>query len=321
LAASRRRFGALPEGVALAASFALILALDYWNGPYFSLQILYLMPIAVAAWRLGRGAAYACALLAGTAFVLVDVDPLLHGTHLYLLAWKAVTSIGVFAIVAELVSRHRLAIDRLEALASTDPLTGLPTRRVFLQALDGELARAARFGHPLSVAFIDLDDFKKINDSLGHAAGDHVLRATGAVLRNHFRGEDVVARIGGDEFAVLLLECDADEARRLALRALEGTARALRAEGSTVTCSVGLLTCREPRGVGAVAMLARADALMYSVKRAAKSAVRHEIWPAAEEAIGPRRKRPPSDLAEARGGAPVRLRLEATPASRHQRRA
>jgi diguanylate cyclase (GGDEF)-like protein len=197
-------------------------------------------------------------------------------------------------------------------------LAARPTR---FGPLSEGVALAARFGHPLSVAFIDLDDFKKINDTLGHAAGDHVLRATAAVLRDHFRREDVVARIGGDEFAVLLLECDADEARRLALRALDATARALRAEGSRVTCSVGLVTCREVRAISAAAVLDRADALMYSVKRAAKSAVRHEVWPAAEEEIGQRRKRPSSEPSEAHRGAPVRLRLEATPASRLPRRA
>jgi diguanylate cyclase (GGDEF)-like protein len=312
LAASRTRFGPLSEGVALGAGFALILAIDSWNGPYFSLQILYLLPIAVAAWRLGRKVAYACAILAGVAFALVNVDPSLHGAHPYLLLWRAVSGIGVFAIVAELVSRHRRAIDRLEALASTDPLTDLPTRRVFLEVLEAEVGRASRFGHPLSVAFIDLDDFKKINDTLGHAAGDHVLRATAAVLRDHFRREDVVARIGGDEFAVLLLECDAEEAMRLALRALDATARALRAEGSTVTCSVGLLTCREVRAISAAAVLDRADALMYSVKRAAKSAVRHEVWPQEEAGSGSRRRHAPP----APAGTPVRLRLEATSASR-----
>jgi diguanylate cyclase (GGDEF)-like protein len=131
-------------------------------------------------------------------------------------------------------------VARLEADATTDPLTGLANHRAFQERLRAELARAARHAGGVAVALVDVDNFKAVNDAGGHAIGDEVLRTVAATLREHLRTEDVLARVGGDEFAVLLPQVGADEARQALERARRAIERAHHAGGARVTISVGL---------------------------------------------------------------------------------
>jgi diguanylate cyclase (GGDEF)-like protein/putative nucleotidyltransferase with HDIG domain len=131
-------------------------------------------------------------------------------------------------------------VARLEADATTDPLTGLANHRAFQERLRAELARAARHAGGVAVALVDVDNFKAVNDAGGHAIGDEVLRTVAATLREHLRAEDVLARVGGDEFAVLLPQSSAETAQQAlerARRAVEGTDHA---GGARVTISIGL---------------------------------------------------------------------------------
>jgi len=107
------------------------------------------------------------------------------------------------------------AHDVLERLAMTDELTGLPNRRHFFSALEKEYARIVRHGHVACLAILDLDFFKRVNDKHGHAAGDEVLKHFAGMLRDHLRNEDIMGRIGGEEFAVLMPETNQDGARAM----------------------------------------------------------------------------------------------------------
>jgi diguanylate cyclase (GGDEF)-like protein len=108
--------------------------------------------------------------------------------------------------------------DVVQRQAITDDLTGLVNRRRFMDGLGAEIERARRFGSPLAVVLADLDDFKRINDAYGHHAGDDVLRSFADLVRSHVRDVDVPARIGGEEFAILLPETNSDDAARVAER-------------------------------------------------------------------------------------------------------
>ncbi|MBL8719017.1 MAG: GGDEF domain-containing protein [Myxococcales bacterium] len=133
------------------------------------------------------------------------------------------SALGLFVDTLSLARDNRALLSRVEALASTDPLTTLATRRAFDERLAEEIARATRDRAPLSLILIDLDHFKAINDRLGHAEGDAVLRSVGGVVLANVRGHDFAARIGGDELAVLLPGAALSEgllvARRLAASA------------------------------------------------------------------------------------------------------
>ncbi|HZO44640.1 MAG TPA: GGDEF domain-containing protein [Xanthobacteraceae bacterium] len=172
-------------------------------------------------------------------------------------------------------ARRQLAV--LEARADVDPLTELPNRRAFERELARSLAYVKRHGTGAALLYLDLDDFKRVNDRHGHAAGDAMLRAVASVLGRHVRESDVVARIGGDEFALLLWNCDEADAaaKALALEVSIGRTIATHAGVAlTVGASVGtaqLLPLDEPAET-----IGRADRAMYA-RKAARRAV-----PAAE---------------------------------------
>lgn len=170
-------------------------------------------------------------------------------------------------IVARIRTRLYLHVASLRERASHDGLTGLLNRGALEERTAAESAQADRDGSPLSLLAIDVDDLKGINDALGHMRGDAVLRQVASALTNATRRHDAVARIGGDEFAVLLPGAGEAAARAVAEGLRREVARALGEEVDGVTISVGAATAREPIP-GFEALLADADAAMYSGKRA-----------------------------------------------------
>ena len=179
--------------------------------------------------------------------------------------------ITAVATIARDTSERALYEEELRKLADTDPLTGLSNRRRFFEDLEQLLAYLLRYKRPGAVLMIDLDDFKRVNDMLGHEAGDELLVRTADVLRTQARRSDLVARLGGDEFIVALPEVDAAQAEQTAQRldaALHAEATA--AVGATtgpVTASVGVATFAAGEEIAARDLVRRADEAMYEVKR------------------------------------------------------
>jgi diguanylate cyclase (GGDEF)-like protein len=163
----------------------------------------------------------------------------------------------------------------MERLAHTDSLTGLANRRFFMQRLHEEIERARRHGHPLSVLLLDLDLFKQVNDTHGHDAGDRILVAVAATIQAVKRASDVVARFGGEEFALLLPETDGAGAARLAERLRHGIATTrVDAAGQpvSVTTSIGSATIRT-RESDLDDLLVRADRALYRAKHGGRDRV------------------------------------------------
>ncbi len=178
----------------------------------------------------------------------------------------AIAGIGV--IIRDISSIKDLE-NRLREMALRDPLTGLYNRRHFEAELDRELALARRNGHQGALFVLDLDDFKAVNDNHGHAAGDDMLRSVGTVLVQRLRGSDLIARIGGDEFAAILPDVDGVHALAIA-RSLEERVGALRRGPSgqiTITASIGVAGYDGSLPVASATLLAEADAAMYARKR------------------------------------------------------
>ncbi|MDP9830830.1 GGDEF domain-containing protein [Kineosporia succinea] len=173
-----------------------------------------------------------------------------------------------------LAYRNSLAHSELRVQALTDPLTGLVNRTGFTEAT-GQVLSHPDPG-PVSVLFIDLDDFKEVNDNLGHAAGDALLVRVAALLQSLVRTDDVVARLGGDEFAVLLRGIDEDAAARIAERVVLGTSMLTSGPDGeyTIGASIGLV--RGEPGAGLEDLLIRADLAMYEAKGRGKG--RLQAW-------------------------------------------
>lgn len=171
--------------------------------------------------------------------------------------------------------RMRAYNRKLHELATRDPLTGVMNARAYYAACDQQIRLGQRHGRPFSVLFVDLDHFKRINDTLGHAAGDEVLRTVAQTLRQSVRGSDLLGRIGGEEFSVFLPETDLNGATQLAegLRsAIEACRPMVGNEGIQITASIGVATSRAPTAT-LQTIQERADAAMYRAKQAGRNRV------------------------------------------------
>jgi diguanylate cyclase (GGDEF)-like protein len=170
-----------------------------------------------------------------------------------------------FAADSASVARERAELlAKLEEVARTDDLTGLPNRRAWNQELEREVARARREGQALCVAVIDLDRFKEYNDLHGHQAGDRLLGEIAATWSQRLRATDVLARYGGEEFVVALPDCDLHDGRVLMERLREGPP-------ADQTCSIGLVQWNGREGPDE--LLGRADDALYSAKAAGRNRV------------------------------------------------
>jgi diguanylate cyclase (GGDEF)-like protein len=162
---------------------------------------------------------------------------------------------------------------QLKETSFKDEVTGLYNRRFFSLRLEEELSRYRRFNHPVSVVLLDLDGFKSVNDSLGHAVGDDTLRDVAQILMKHSRGINVVSRYGGDEFAVLLVETSKAGARLYADRIREVVAKYPFSHGKVLTASFGVASLPDDEAGTAEDLFRSADEALYAAKRAGKNQV------------------------------------------------
>ena len=179
----------------------------------------------------------------------------------------------------ELTRQLRKTNAALARLAATDMLTGVANRRAFTEAVDRTLAHAKESGKPLSLIMVDIDHFKKVNDTFGHAAGDDVLRGVCERMQAVVRAEDLVGRLGGEEFAILLPDCDAYHGRRVAerlrLALKKKPIRTRSAEDIRVSASFGGTTLKEEPVPSRDKLFMIVDEALYSAKEAGRDRV---IW-------------------------------------------
>jgi diguanylate cyclase (GGDEF)-like protein len=259
-------------GLVAVAAIAL---LDAWTDSRLSFSICYLLPVAFCAWWGGFAPGILLALAGTVAWHLVDrqENPL---TPISFEVWNGVIRFGTLTLVASLVSRLHAGILREHRLARTDPLTGAANARTFYETAVAEAERARRAGRPLTLAYFDVDNFKQLNDQLGHAAGDATLRHVVHTIHLTLGNSGLLARLGGDEFAVLLPGQGALEAvavlQRLQVLLLQEMAH----RGWPVTLSIGAITFLRP-GWDVDLMIQRVDALMYGAKRSGKGRLEHAV--------------------------------------------
>jgi diguanylate cyclase (GGDEF)-like protein len=246
---------------------------------------VFTLVVAFLAWRRNNRAAgwflIAWGLLEGftiaTAVRLLIADAegaeglLYYGLPLSMVAAAVLIALGV----ADRLRDQRNALSDAERRAQTDPLTGVLNRRSLVDRLDAACLRARARGLPIALLFIDLDHFKQINDTYGHAAGDACLRAIIAPIQSELRQSDVIGRYGGEEFVVILSSADIASALPMAERIRKRVAE-VRVEGFgasiQLTCSIGLATS-DSLGVWGEHLIARADEAVYAAKRSGRNRV------------------------------------------------
>jgi diguanylate cyclase (GGDEF)-like protein len=212
-------------------------------------SVLALIPWMILEWRMANG----------TDVLPVQVARLIVTTGL--VGW---------------LSRLRDNLVLAERLARIDSLTGLPNRQALIESLEAEISRAKRFGRPFSLALLDCDGFKSINDRNGHLAGDEVLRRIGKSLQTNTRPFDCAGRWGGDEFLLVLSEVNHMDAEMLAERLRAGIRHDVEREYPSLAFSLGVVTFVDA-GLGWEGCLRRVDQAMYSAKRSGRNETRFEV--------------------------------------------
>jgi diguanylate cyclase (GGDEF)-like protein len=271
--------------LALVAGTAL---LDYQTGPHLSFAAVYLLPVAVGAWWAGFSPGTLVALASAFAWCAVDLAQHPDAPPAALV-WNGVTRFGILTLVASLAARLHAGVLRERRLARTDPLTGAANGRHFYEAVAAAADRARLTAEPLTLAYLDLDDFKQVNDRLGHAAGDAVLTHAAQTIRAEIGSAGLLARLGGDEFALLLPRTGAEPAAALLSRLHQRVTTGMKEKGWPVGLSIGAVTFARA-GEDVDRMVQRADALMYAAKRNGKGRVEHAVvGDATEREAGERR--------------------------------
>lgn len=255
--------------VILVLTFTLACA-HYRFGLSYEFHAFFGIPVLLSVWFIGAAVGYAVAIIAVALWVFVDIT-LLDGVD-GVLIFNSITRLIIAIAEVWFLNILRTALQRERMLARTDNLTGLPNRFDFFERGDTSLAIARRHNEPFSVVFIDLDNFKKVNDDRGHDEGDRLLEQVGRVLRNEVRPQDVVGRIGGDEFALLLLNADHKQSLKVVNRL-----NALLDEQMTlyrwpVTFSIGIASYDRLNG-DLDSVIKEADKLMYEVKKTGRNRV------------------------------------------------
>ncbi|MGH9803669.1 MAG: GGDEF domain-containing protein [Candidatus Acidiferrales bacterium] len=277
----------LPRPAALVAGILFVPFLgviDVLVGYEVSFSLFYLLPVFLVAWAVGAGPAYGIALACAASWYLADRAAGANYSHPAIPYWNASLRLGFFLVVAYLASHLREAREHESALARTDSLTGAANKRAFLERAALELGRAARYSRPLTLAYIDLDNFKQVNDRFGHSVGDRLLYEVAQVMQRHVRATDLVVRLGGDEFALLIAEMPPQPAREFLAKIQSYLLSAMKERDWPVTFSIGAVVCMTPPRL-VDDLLKFADDLMYEVKRGGKNRIQLEVL--REESILP----------------------------------
>jgi len=251
----------------------LISYVDYLFGAELSFSLFYLIPIAAISWLQGVKYGFASSVIAAILWEIADYKSGTIYSSVFTQYWNWGVRFGFFIIFNMLIGQLKIVMDREKEKAVTDPLTGLSNRRAFHDLAEFELRRARRYNHNFALAYIDLDNFKEVNDTYGHLEGDELLKSVALQLRNSARATDIVARIGGDEFVVMFTEVDLEQSEKAIDKIFTSLKSLVNTHGWNVTVSIGLVFFEKyPEVVSE--MVKSADDLMYEVKYSGKNSIK-----------------------------------------------
>lgn len=270
----------LVNSLTAGALLATVGFFDFITGVEIESFIFYAAPVSFACWFLSRRSGMAMALLSTWLWWFVNAmaltaDPYTFRISLWNTSIRLVFFVGLVLIIGETRQVHY----KLLRLASTDLLTQLKNRRAFYEQFEIEQSRAEREGTPISVIYLDLDNFKLVNDRWGHQVGDRLLQKIAQAIHDALRKTDVAGRLGGDEFVLLLPGTSPEAALNVAKRTQAQLNQSMADNGWPVTVSMGVASFPTIHYTPAQ-MLEKADQLMYQAKQEGKNKVLQQIYPA-----------------------------------------
>jgi diguanylate cyclase (GGDEF)-like protein len=258
-------------GISIGGIF-LVATLDHLTGVHVRIFPIYYLPIAVGAYYLSWKMGLFLAVLSAIGWLVSNwlADPNTFPLSTWIVNLSSM--LMSFVTISLLIGKLREGFDRERDLSRQDPLTALPNSRAFHEYAELLFAGARRSGHPFTIAYVDLDNFKTVNDERGHREGDLVLKDTARTLQRFLRSSDVVARIGGDEFVAFLSDTDAQDARTLLERVSTTFTEEMTSKGWPVTASIGAVSFSLAPATLEEAIHA-ADGVMYEAKESGKNRV------------------------------------------------
>jgi len=252
-----------------------------WLGVYagneFSFVVLYLVPALLVAWFSGVKGGLFISFFSALTWLIGDIIGDRSYTAAYIPYVNALSRMLLYAIITTLAAVLRKQLLTAKKTSNEDFLTKISNSRAFFNYASMEVERLKRYKAPFTIVYFDVDDFKGVNDNHGHNAGDALLVGLARAIRNHIRPTDVVARMGGDEFAILLLETNPEQARTAVGKLDEVMRDSMKSNGMNITFSIGVVTfLTPPKSMDELVRLA--DEMMYLSKKGGKNSVNYSVY-------------------------------------------
>jgi len=279
----KRIFEILEDGhpifwtVAGIGSIGLLGIIDTLTGNEITFSLFYMAPIVVVTWAVHQRAGLLMSVLSALTLLGAEIAAGQTYSKPSIYVWNTLIRAVFYVIVTYLVAELHKARREEQLAARTDFVSGAANARHFHELLQMEINRIHRYPHPVTVVYIDIDNFKMVNDLFGHKIGDEVLRSIATELKIQLRRTDIVARVGGDEFALLLPSTHQPEAKVVISKVKTNLVDAMKQKNWPVTFSMGAVTCVSPPH-SPEQLINMADELMYQVKNSNKNDVRFFTW-------------------------------------------
>jgi diguanylate cyclase (GGDEF)-like protein len=251
----------------------LIGLIDYSTGNDLAFSVFYVLPISLITWFTNKWFGFVASIASAIVWLFADITAAQSSLFSLFPVWNSFIRLAFFLIITFLLSSLKSSLN----LAHIDHLTSAINSRYFYEIVQMEINRFQRNQRPFTVAYIDIDNFKAVNDQFGHKVGDQVLITLVNSVSKVIRKSDFVARLGGDEFAVLFPETDQEAAQIIFSKIQNSFMEAVEQKNWSITFSVGLLVCKVTPPT-TDELIRRADELMYLAKSDGKNTIRYSVY-------------------------------------------
>ncbi len=271
--------GKLPKPFLTFVGFLLVLAiggLDSITSYDISVSALYLLPIILIAWFEGGVPAAIISIFSAITWALSDLASGHVYSHITVPIWNAAMVLGMFLVVAYSITAIKKLLIKEREHDHTDDLTGVANIRFFYEQARIEISKSTIDKQPLTLAYIDIDNLKHVNDTLGHIAGDYLLHEAAQVMKSTLRSTDIISRLGGSKFAILMPETENEDATAVIYKLQEHLLDMAKKNRWPVTFSTGVVTCDGPTYT-IDELIKVAEDLMNASRESGKNLVKYKI--------------------------------------------
>ncbi len=252
--------------------------IDFYFGSKVSFSLFYLIPIFLATWFISKNNGIIFSFISAIICLFLDFDEeyISHLTN-FIFYWDAITRLAFFLIFVNILSFLKETLKNNEKMARYDFLTGIINTRHFYEVAQSEINRSIRYNSIFSFAYIDLDNFKFINDTFGHPVGDALLTVIADIIKDNLRKTDIIARLGGDEFAILLPQTNFEQSSMAITKLKKEITKEMEKNNWPITTSIGLVTFKKIP-ISADEMIKITDDVMYIAKKSGKNRIEKIIY-------------------------------------------